>query len=221
MRIRTSILLVFFLLGVALIFQLIPRESKHVGVLPIVFFSEIEKIKELSGGTDLVLADSEEMKAKVGELLNFDSFSYFRVEINGKPIDIYAAYWTPGRQRPRYVGDHTPDICWTLNGWTMQYADFPEIEELIDQPQFRFFTSSSLRQEVLYLHTVGGRASVYSQGLKSKGNSFFNSFYEEAIEPIKEQYFIRISTPASLRDMHHAGELAPIYKLFAYTLVAK
>ena len=200
----------FSLLVVAVFLQANKREVIHVGVAPATFFARLEKFRVDRGGTNMPLAESAEMQSKVNELLRYDEATYFNVLINGVPLSVYAAYWSPGRQRPRYVGDHTPDICWTLSGMSMSTGDFPEIKAFPEQPQFRVFQGPGGKVEVIYIHTYGGHRSGYAEGARSKGNSFIRSFEEETLSPLKEQYFVRISCPGNLTALYYSVHLSEL-----------
>jgi len=57
------------------------------------------------------VADTEEMKRAVAELLNHDAGGFVTYTNGDLQISIYAAYWKPGKMSPRLVAGHTPDVC--------------------------------------------------------------------------------------------------------------
>lgn len=66
------------------------------------------------------LAETPEAEAFVKNLLNFNSGKCVSF-INGDArITLYVAAWAPGKAKMRDVLSHTPDVCWTSAGWTLQ-----------------------------------------------------------------------------------------------------
>ncbi len=73
---------------------------------------------------DQPIAETEEMKKAVDEMLNYDDAVY-RIYTQGKTtISVYVAYWKPGKMSPRLIAGHTPDVCWVNNGWKCTARDF-------------------------------------------------------------------------------------------------
>lgn len=135
---------------------------------------------------------------KIDELLNYNiARSYTLRALGGRTVDVYIAYWEPGRQHERNIGDHTPDICWTQAGWEMSIPFDSEInydnDTRIPAFQNRVFTKDGVHRYTWYSHLVGGTPSPYSRGELSIGNNWKADFLRDILEVKREQYFIRIS----------------------------
>jgi hypothetical protein len=75
---------------------------------------------------DEPIGNTEALKLRAEELLNYDDFVYRRYSLGGREFAVYAAHWRPGRMPTRLVTLHTPDRCWIENGWTCDTAQFNE-----------------------------------------------------------------------------------------------
>jgi hypothetical protein len=73
---------------------------------------------------DLPIAETEEMKKAVDEILNYDDAVYRNYNQGQTTISVYVAYWKPGKMSPRLIAAHTPDVCWVNNGWKCTARDF-------------------------------------------------------------------------------------------------
>ena len=158
---------------------------------------------------DQPLAASEEERAMVSELLNYND-AVFRVYRRGtQQFTVYAAHWDPGRMSPRLVASHTPDVCWAGNGWVR----LPEMEKKPDaggdtegaqlvrlearaglQPaQFRVFQNSDSVQHLIFWHIHGREGLSYDTEYAPPWWAMFSDLAKNGLAQRKEQWFIRIS----------------------------
>lgn len=75
---------------------------------------------------DEPIGNTEALRLRAEELLNYDDFVYRRYLNGGREFAVYAAHWAAGRMPIRLVTLHTPDRCWIENGWTCEVAKFNE-----------------------------------------------------------------------------------------------
>lgn len=143
---------------------------------------------------DEAVADTEEMKRAVAEMLNYDEAILRTYRQKDRTVSVYIAYWRPARFHPRLVAQHTPDVCWTGAGWRMSDA-----AQLIVPLGFggqtvpgesRVFEQGGQRLKVAYWHLVGGR--VYHSA-NSQGVTFVRNLFDDLRRGQREQYFIRVS----------------------------
>ena len=68
-------------------------------------------------GRDVPLGANEFLSSEVEKVLNYDEAVYREYSRAGESFGVYVAYWGPGKMPTRLVASHTPDRCWTENGW--------------------------------------------------------------------------------------------------------
>lgn len=156
--------------------------------------------------SDQPVADTEEMKRAVTEMLNYQEAVFRTYRREGDHLSVYVAYWRPGSVHPRLVTQHTPDVCWPGVGWNMVQstgtAAFALPRGGMTWPgQARIFTAPLVTEHVVYWHLLGGRPSGYAQGPDSRPATYYVTLWEDIRYGQREQYFIRLSsnlTPAEL-----------------------
>lgn len=155
---------------------------------------------------DKPIAESEEVRQAVDELLNF-SDGVFRVyRKNERELSVYIAYWEPGKMDPRLVAVHSPDVCWVAGGWAMatapeHWAPRSSAGNSLGLGELRTFAHSGNTQNVVFWHLVGGLPSGF-MGRTVRGGSFW-SWEKIMMNPRairREQWFIRLSTNGRLTD---------------------
>lgn len=144
---------------------------------------------------DEPVAETEEIKRAVAEMLNFDE-AIVRTYRRGKDsLSVYVAYWRPGRIHPRLIAQHTPDICWPGAGWEVKgKGTSPILSGSGGQTppgQIRIFSIKGHLLHVVFWHLVGGDAN---RGIDPTGLSFFRYLRSDLQSGQREQYFIRLSS---------------------------
>ena len=144
------------------------------------------------------VADTEEMKRAVAELLNFDAGGLVIYTNGDLQISIYAAYWKPGKMSPRLVAGHTPDVCWVLNGWVCQSAGIADLEVANGQRlrvKTRVFVAPvGAPQHVMFCHLVDGFPRDYGQFGEPTWYTFLSKLRGGGLNLREEQLFFRISS---------------------------
>ncbi|MGB0369894.1 MAG: exosortase-associated EpsI family protein [Opitutales bacterium] len=156
---------------------------------------------------DLPLAETEEMLARVDEILDFDDY-VSRIYTRGNTqLILYVAYWKPGSAPIKQAHEHTPDICWVGNGWTSikreHQIDLDKVFVADAHPaEFRVFEKQGQTQSVTFWHIVGDQiyANEQSRYGQISGN-FLKTLTQFGINQKREQFFVRISSNRDIRDL--------------------
>jgi len=155
---------------------------------------------------DMDIADSPEMKAQIDAILHFDDAADRVYTSNDGEVDVYAAYWQPGKFSPAKVGSHTPDTCWEHNGWTSmdKHAgvahDFSG--KMLKPYQDGTFEKDGQKINVMWWHLVGGESVYYDlegwdNGIKGRIErlpAMKADFSKFGLDQRREQLMLRIST---------------------------
>ena len=171
------------------------------------------------------IADSQELKQAVGELLNYDDGAFVDyTNSSGERLSIYIAYWTPGKMSHRLVAGHTPDVCWEASGWKRTYqGTTPELTlHLAHSPALplstltknippgedRVFTAQSTPEYVWFWHIVGNQIKSYGTGYAPKWYAPLTDLLKQGLNQREEQFFIRLSSDRPLSSFMN-GEVLP------------
>jgi hypothetical protein len=162
---------------------------------------------------DLPIGDTELLKQTSQETLRYDDYIFRRYRRGNVELTVYVAYWHPGKHPPQMIAQHTPDMCWTLNGMTCEEMRF-HVRTRIDQrelwpAQWRKFRSPS--GEVIYTmfwHLVGQRPFDYGSELYNVPDpvTYWVEAINFALTKRRPQLFFRVTSsepPESL--WHDAG----------------
>ena len=155
---------------------------------------------------ELALGATESVKSAVVKTLNYDDIVYREYTRGGVAVAVYAAYWGPGKMPTRLVASHTPDRCWTENGWTCDEMRFRQQVGLAGRPwqpvEWRRFIppDGGLPTYVYYWHLVEGR--VLDQGGRFNAIPHPLYWWRDAVAQVvhgsREQYFIRLTANVPL-----------------------
>ena len=158
--------------------------------------------RDLKGWTthDLPLAQTEEMRERVDEMLNFDEYISRIYKQGNTEIILYIASWETGKISVKEVHTHTPDICWVGAGWeaTDHQTDIKKTDQAGDEllpAQGRTFKKNGTTSHVHFWHIVGN--TVYTNKLQEKKGVAYNSIrsvLQYGINTRKEQFFVRVSS---------------------------
>ncbi len=149
------------------------------------------------------LADSPEMRQKVGEILNFDDavFVDYRSPRSDR-LSVYIAYWGAGRMSIKDVARHTPDVCWVENGWKLEAAShlstWTDVTGSIPIAESRVFSVGGTREHVLFWHVVGRQAVSYGTIGRPPWYAMLADIWRDGMNQREEQFFIRLSSARPL-----------------------
>ena len=151
------------------------------------------------------------MNDAVRKTLNFDDY-VFRVYQRGDTVvGVYIAYWGAGRMPLQKVASHTPDRCWTENGWTCPEQRFNvalQNEGVALKPaQWRLFVppggAGGSKEYVLYWHLVGDGVYDYGDRFNNRPDAYkwWRDTVRYAFTGSAEQYFVRLSCNRPFEDV--------------------
>jgi hypothetical protein len=166
---------------------------------------------ELSGwiSSDLPIAETEEMKTAVEDILQFDDHFSRAYRTGNTEITLYIAYWGPDRMPPRMVGRHTPDRCWIANGWNCESR-----ERAVSLAGTRwplkpaetgtYAFKQQARLHVAFWHLVGGEVYAYGPTQTDMiAVAPLKDLLTFGLNQRKEQYFIRLASTVPLDQIWH------------------
>ena len=187
--------------------------------------------RDLPGWTvkDLPLAETEELRGRVEEILDFDDY-VSRVYTRGSTqLILYIAYWKPSSAPIKQAHEHTPDICWVLNGWEPKVRehgiDLDQVFAADAHPaEFRIFEKNNTEQSVVFWHVVGDqiytneRSGVgLAEGNHVVSGNFLKTLTEFGLNQKREQFFVRISSNRDVRTVLREGSTEPLLEHLAQT----
>ena len=158
---------------------------------------------------ELSLGANEFVSKEAEKILNFDEVVNREFRRGGVSFGVYAAYWGEGKMPSRLVACHTPDRCWTENGWhclDMKFKQNLTLDGKALQPaEWRLFEppSGGAPTYLLYWHLVDGRIYDYGERFNSVPDPirWGKDALEQAFLGCREQYFIRISSSEPLENL--------------------
>ena len=160
---------------------------------------------------DEPLGPTEFLQTAVEKNLNYDDVVNRVYRSGVRSFGLYVAYWSPGRMPVQKVASHTPDRCWTENGWTceaMRIDDRIKVgDQLLLPARWRLFrppVEGGAKQYVLYWHLVGGALYDYGDGFNQRPDplQWWRDTVHYALKGSSEQYFIRIMSSQPLEELH-------------------
>lgn len=160
-------------------------------------------------GRDVPLGPNEFQSNEVEKVLNYDQILNREYRHNGATFGVYVAYWGAGKMPTRFVASHTPDRCWTENGWhcvEMRFKQAKAFEGAALQPaEWRVFDppDGGSRTWVLYWHLVDGRTYDYGERFNEVPDPV--RWWKDAVQQVvlgsREQFFIRLTSNEPLEQL--------------------
>lgn len=171
-------------------------------------------------GRDVPLGQNEFLASEVEKVLNYDQVLYREFTRNGETLGVYVAYWGPGKMPTRFVASHTPDRCWTENGWhciDMKYKQKEPFDGGALQPaEWRMFEppDGGKPTYVLYWHLVNGRIYDYGERFNAVPDPY--RWWKDAVQQVllgsREQFFIRLTSNGPLERLYGDPGVAEIMR---------
>ncbi len=158
---------------------------------------------------DVPLGANEYLSDNVEKVLNYDEVIYRRYSHAGESFEVYAAYWGAGKMPTRLVASHTPDRCWTENGWQCIEMRFKQPEAAggvaLKPAEWRKFLPPTGGEPtyVLYWHLVDGHLYNYGGRFNAVPDPvlWWKDAFQQALLGSREQYFIRINSPEPIESL--------------------
>ncbi len=166
---------------------------------------------ELPGwtGREVPLGANEFMSGEVEKVLNYDEFVSREYSRSGERFGVYVAYWGAGKMPTRLVASHTPDRCWTENGWRCLQMKFKAAETFegaaLQPAEWRVFEppNGGASIYVMYWHLVEGRTYDYGERFNNIPDPvlWWKDAVQQALLGSREQYFIRLTSTEPLENL--------------------
>lgn len=159
---------------------------------------------------DEPLGPTELLQTAVEKNLNYDDMVNRVYRSGARSFGLYVAYWSPGRMPVQKVASHTPDRCWSENGWTCEEMRIDRDLKVGDQrllpARWRLFrppVSGGAKQYVLYWHLVGGELYDYGEGFNQQPDplKWWRDTVHYAVKGSSDQYFVRIMSSLPLEEL--------------------
>ncbi len=156
---------------------------------------------------DRELGESEAVRSAADKQLQLDDYVFRSYSKGPVDFEVYVAYWAPGKMPVQMVASHTPDRCWTENGWRCTHMQFavPVQKKGFDlkPAQLRSFELERQNLNVLYWHLVEGEPYDYGKRFNDAPDlgKWLGGFWNGLWEGQPEQYFIRISSPLPIKKL--------------------
>ncbi len=171
-------------------------------------------------GRDVPLGPNEFVAGEVEKVLNFDQVLYREFRHNGETFGVYVAYWGPGKMPTRFVASHTPDRCWTENGWHCVEMRFRQKEPFeggeLQPAEWRLFNPPDGGSPiyVLYWHLVDGKVYDYGERFNAVPEPY--RWWKDAVQQVllgsREQIFIRLTCNAPLEHLWNDPGFAEVLR---------
>lgn len=167
--------------------------------------------------TERPIADTPEMKQKVGELLSYDDGLLYDYTKGNLRLSVYIAYWAPGKMSSRLVAGHTPDVCWVGAGWqctAQQAVNSMTVDgRRLPTVETRAFAANGTTEYVWFWHLVDGQPQSYDTSKQPPWHAFITDMMQAGFTQRGEQFFIRLSAPQPLDDPALAPVLTPVLQV--------
>lgn len=155
-------------------------------------------------GRDQPLGPTENASSAAARSLNYDDYVFRVFTKSGQSFGVYVAYWRAGRLPIQKAASHTPDRCWTENGWSCLEQRYDVSVQIglrrLQSAQWRRFQPpngvSNRSQYVLYWHLVGREQYDYGRRFNARPDlvKWWSDTVRYAFSGSEEQYFIRLTS---------------------------
>ena len=169
----------------------------------------IPRVVENWQSREVALGANEFLANEVEKVLNYDEVVSREYRRGGESFGVYVAYWGAGKMPTRLVASHTPDRCWTENGWHCLGMKFKLVEMVDGRPlqpgEWRVFEppQGGGPTYVLYWHLVEGRTYDYGNRFNDVPSPvlWWKDALQQAFLGSREQYFIRLTSSQPLEEL--------------------
>jgi hypothetical protein len=171
-------------------------------------------------GEDVPLGPNEFQATEVEKVLNYDQIINREYRRDGAMFGVYVAYWGPGKMPARFVASHTPDRCWTENGWhcvEMRFKQVKEFEGVSLQPaEWRLFDppNGGRQTYVIYWHLVDGRTYDYGERFNAVPDPvrWWKDAAQQVLLGSREQFFIRLTSSEPIEHIWSDPGIAEVLR---------
>jgi hypothetical protein len=167
---------------------------------------------------DEPLGATEIVREKVEQSLKFDDFVYRIFRRDDLEVAVYIAYWGAGKLPIREVAQHTPDRCWTDNGFRCIETRFNSGIELggvaFLPGDWRIFETPREEQKIWVAFWLMAGSDRYDFGTRFNPlvhpSEWFYSAFKNMRLGRRELYFVRLSSNKPLDSLRSDADLAAL-----------
>lgn len=146
------------------------------------------------------LGSTPEASSWVAQTLNFDQAVQRSYTRGAEQFTIFAAYWNRGKMPARSVAIHTPDCCWTDQGYVCSAMKFRQVLAIpgvrLQPAEWRVFRSPAGETlHTFFWQVVAGRAFDFGGKFNGVGDPWIDlkAFATDALQGCREQIFVTIA----------------------------
>jgi hypothetical protein len=169
---------------------------------------------------DEPIGETESLRQRTEQVLSYDDYVFRSYRAVGNDFSIYMVHWAKGRMPTRLIALHTPDRCWTENGWTCEEARFNERVEgtraALPAAQSRIFVSpeKSARVYVRFWLMADGKLYDFGERL-NRMPAALRWIHQAACERFTENgehLFVRITSSQSFESLERNSGYQAVMK---------
>lgn len=157
---------------------------------------------------DLPLGPTEFVEEVVQQTLRTDDILNREYRRGRVAFGVYAAYWGSGSMPTQLVASHTPDRCWTENGWSCKEMRFNEVYSAGGSPLWpaqwrRFVDPAGGTTYVLFWQLVAGQSYDFGDRFNKipSPTRWWKDAAQQALFGSREQYFIRVTANVPFEEI--------------------
>lgn len=160
-------------------------------------------------GREVPLGPSEFIAGEVEKVLRYDEVVNREFVRGGERFGVYVAYWGAGKMPSQLVASHTPDRCWTENGWRCLDMKFRQQVAVDGAPllpaEWRQFVPPVGEEPtyVLFWHLNNGELYDYGERFNAVPDPvrWWKDVLRQAVQGNGEQYFVRVTSSQPLEEL--------------------
>jgi hypothetical protein len=169
---------------------------------------------------DVPLGPNEFVTKVAEKTLNYDEVLYREYRRGAEYFTVYVAYWGAGKMPAQLVASHTPDRCWTENGWHCRDMKFHKTYFLdgreLQPAEWRLFDPPNGGNAIhlIFWHLVKGHVYDFGERFNSVPDPvrWCKNAVQQAFLGNQEQYFIRVASSLPMETLWNEPGFAEVLR---------
>jgi len=157
---------------------------------------------------DLPLGPTEYVEEVVERTLRTDDILNREYRRGRVTFGVYVAYWGAGKMPTRLVASHTPDRCWTENGWSCEEVRFnvptTAAGRALAPAQWRRFRDpGGGTTYTMFWQLIEGRSYDFGDRFNAIPSplEWWKDAVQQAVYGSREQYFVRLTSSVPFEEI--------------------